>query len=129
MEFENDEIEIFNKIKDSYSKNGFVTNELIFDLIAESNISLSGVEYFTQKIIDSGILIVDKNDIDDYITDYAFHDYNKIYSEILEISTEYVYFINWTCSLTRLVIEQVLQNVGISSRNPYILLFFQRKLF
>jgi ParB family chromosome partitioning protein len=30
----------------------------------------------------------------------------------------------WTCSLIRLVIEQVLQNAGISSRNPHILPFF-----
>jgi predicted oxidoreductase len=95
MELENDEIAIFNKIKDSYNKSGFVTNELIFDLIAKTNISLSGVEYFIEKTIEAGILIIDKNDIDDYITDYAFHDYNKIFGEILEISAEYTYLINY----------------------------------
>jgi RNA polymerase primary sigma factor len=99
MEFESNEIGIFNNIKDSYNKNGFVTNELISDLIAESNISLSDVEYFIQKIIDVGILIIDKNGSDDYITDYAFHDYNKIYNEILEISTEYTYLVNYINSI------------------------------
>jgi hypothetical protein len=32
--------------------------------------------------------------------------------------------VDWTCSLTRSVIEQVLQKVGISSRNPHIQPFF-----
>jgi RNA polymerase primary sigma factor len=90
MDIDNEK-EIFNDIFNSYNKNGFVTNEYILDLISDSNISLSNVEYFIQKIINSGILVIDEK----YEMDHAFHDYNKTYNEIIKEDKSFSYIINY----------------------------------
>jgi RNA polymerase primary sigma factor len=87
----NNEKEIYNNIFNSYNKNGFVSNEYIFNLISESNISLADVEHFIKKVIDSGILIIDEK----YKMDHAFHDYDKTYNEITKKDKSFSYIVNY----------------------------------
>jgi RNA polymerase primary sigma factor len=90
MDIDNEK-EIYNDIFNSYNRNGFVNNEYIFDLISDSNISLSNVEYFIQKIINAGILVIDEK----YEIDHAFHDYNNTYNEIIKEDKSFSYIINY----------------------------------
>lgn len=84
--------DIFNK----YKMDGYVTEDNVFDVLIESNLSLDKVDYICDVLLSMGVIIKNDNiEGDDVFTyDYSQTDYEEIFRQVIEIDENLELFID-----------------------------------
>ena len=96
-------LEIISRSYELYKSRGYVTEDEIFGLVAENNISLFETNAILEALLDKGVLIQDKpliqnkNNDDDY--DLARIDYDVLYQNILKVCPHLKIFIKKVASI------------------------------
>ena len=112
-------LEIISCSYELYKSRGYVTEDEIFGLVAENNISLFETNAILEALLDKGVLIQDKpliqnkNNDDDY--DLARIDYDVLYQNILKV-----------CPHLKIFIKKV-ASVAPPKRNEWVKLLEQSK--
>ena len=105
----------FNKVFDKYSIQGYVTSDYIFDVLEKHAITLAETEYFCNKLIKKGVLILSDKEINDYTKDYGFYDYNNLFNELIKIDNGLKFIINQ------------IKSIKPPQKNEFEILFLQSK--
>ena len=97
----NDRDTAVQKLQDVYIKNGYVTNDEVYEICDKLDVSIFDTDYVMNRISSLGILVVDRTIIlednskpKDETIDYAQVDYNKIYRYFLSCYPNMKYTIN-----------------------------------
>jgi RNA polymerase primary sigma factor len=71
-----------------YNANGFITEDQIFDMLIESNISLHAFDVLTGELLDRGVIITSESEEadEDEDNDRTRTDYNIIFTEAVSVS-------------------------------------------
>lgn len=98
----NIKLEIISRSYELYKSRGYITEDEIFDLVAENNVSISETNTILEALLDKGVLIQDKplvqnKNSDDY--DLARIDYDVLYQNVLEVCPHLKLFIKKVASV------------------------------
>lgn len=82
--------QIIKELYDSYTANGFITEDEALSLFTAHNVPLHQIDALTEQLLVMGVIIVaDSDDDDDNISgDRSRTDYDAVYSEVLELYSE-----------------------------------------
>jgi len=88
---------IIEKLYNDYKLHGYVTEQNVFKIVEENDIPLFDIEYICDQLLSKGVIIrdddIDNEEDDDF--DRSSTDYSKIYSDILEIDSSLMTFIEY----------------------------------
>lgn len=88
---------IIEKLYQEYTVHGFISEDHIFDVLEENEISLFDVEYICDHLLSKGVIIRDDALTDDEEDEYdrSNVDYEEVFSEVLKIDDTFSDFIEY----------------------------------
>ncbi len=89
--------EIINNIFSQYKRNGYISEDTVFDAIIENDISLDKVDYICDMLLSMGVIIINddvEKDDDDFIYDHSQTDYEEVFKQVIEIDEGLTIFID-----------------------------------
>lgn len=89
--------DIIDKLRQTYTNQGYVTEDMVFDACLEKNIPLNKVQVVCDNLISTGVVIVDDDSayVDDEtdIYDKSKIDYDELFDRVIEIDDSLTDFI------------------------------------
>lgn len=85
---------IIDNIFNQYKQKGYISEDTVFDVLIENNVSLDEVDYVCETLLSMGVII--KNDSiedDDDIYDRSQTDYEEIFRQVVELDESLAIFI------------------------------------
>ena len=88
---------LIQNIYEIYTANGFITEDQIFNMMIESNISLHAIDVLTGELLDRGVIIASESEEtdEDGDNDRTRTDYNIIFTEAVSVSPGLLPFIEY----------------------------------